>query len=220
VIEVLHPGTIIADQTKSSFSLGSPLAAPDLTTEFQARVSELASLVERIAAGDQDALTSLYDTTHRQVYGLLLRILGDAHAAEEVLLDVYVQVWRQAAHYERGRGKPQAWLVTIARSRAIDRLRSRKQLVQREKPLEEARAATAAVSAEETAARSEMRSLVCSALNTLPAEQREVIELAFYSGFSQSEIAARLGQPLGTVKTRTRRGMMKLRDILRPALEG
>lgn len=188
--------------------------------EIRARDQDWAALIRRVADGDQSALTELYDSTSRLVFGLVLRVVGDRATAEEVVLDVYTQVWRQAGSYDTNRGAPLAWIMTIARTRGIDRLRSGKHEFQNKEPLEsigEARSATA--SPEENTVISERRVLVRSALDSLSAEQREVIELAYYSGLSHSEIALKLNQPLGTVKTRTRLGMMKLRDTLRPMLE-
>jgi len=174
-------------------------------------------LISRIASGDQSALAALYDATCRIVFGLVLRILSDHPTAEEVALDVYTQVWRQASTYDGQRGSPVAWLLTIARSRAIDRLRSTKQEQQRKEPLDAASAESAATAdPEEESVISERKRIVRLALEQLSPEQREVIELAYFSGLSHSEIAAKLGQPLGTVKTRTRLGMMKLRDALSP----
>ncbi|MGH9853312.1 MAG: sigma-70 family RNA polymerase sigma factor [Blastocatellia bacterium] len=191
------------------------------TAAIRARDQDLISLVEQVAAGDQAALATLYDTTNRLVYGLILRVLSDTSSAEEVLLDVYTQVWRQAASYDTGRGTPLAWLTTIARSRAIDRLRSGWQDQQRKEPLETLGDAVAdTANPEETTAAAERQRLVRAALDTLSPEQREVIELAYYSGLSHSEIAEKLNQPLGTVKTRTRLGMMKLREALAPMLGG
>lgn len=171
--------------------------------------------------GDQSALATLYDTTSRLIYGLILRVLGDTSSAEEVLLDVYTQVWRQAANYDTNRGAPLAWLTTIARSRAIDRLRSGWQDQRRKEPLEVLGDAPGnEASPEEMTVASERQRFVREALNSLAPEQREVIELAYYAGLSHSEIAAKLNQPLGTVKTRTRLGMMKLREALAPMLGG
>ena len=178
---------------------------------------DLNLLIMRVAAGDQLAMTSLYDTSSRVLYGLLLRILNEHTLAEEVLLDVYMQVWRQAASYDEVRGSPMAWMLTIARSRAIDRLRSgRQELLRRDtfEGLEEN--ARSEIDVEETAEIAEVQGRVRDALETLPAEQKEVIELAYYGGLSHSEIALHLEQPLGTVKTRIRSAMMKLRDILQP----
>jgi RNA polymerase sigma-70 factor (ECF subfamily) len=180
-----------------------------------------AVLIEKVAAGDDSALASLYDSTSRMIFGLLLRILNNAATAEEVLIDVYVQVWRQASSYDRRRGSPMAWLIMIARSRAIDRLRSGRQEREREEPLKAALAdRSMAPNPEEIAAASELSRLVRSALSVLSPEQREAIELAYYSGLSHSQIAERLRQPLGTVKTRIRLGMMKLRELLKPVLRG
>jgi RNA polymerase sigma-70 factor (ECF subfamily) len=177
-------------------------------------------MIRGVAEGDNQALASLYDATSRTVYGLLLRILSDPSSAEEVLLDVYAQVWRQAATYRPERGKPMAWLTTIARSRAIDRVRRTRQEHRREAPLDEAASASAGEGVEEGVLAGEVSAVVRAALDTLPAEQREVIELAYYGGMSHSEIAAATGLPLGTVKTRTRLGMMRLREMLKPAWEG
>lgn len=189
---------------------------PGISVEYGTRNEELAALIRSLAGGDQSAMTTLYDSTSRLIYGLVLRILNEASTAEEVLLDVYTQVWRQASHYDATRGAPLAWLTTIARSRAIDRLRSGSHERQFKQPLETAEMSTATgASAEDFTVASEMQKLVREALDTLPPEQREVIELAYYGGLSHSEIAVKLGQPLGTIKTRTRLGMMKLREALK-----
>ena len=182
---------------------------------------DYAGLLGRVADGDQSALTTLYDSTSRLVFGLVLRILNDRSTAEEVLLDVYTQVWRQASSYDSKRGAPLAWMMTIARSRAIDRLRSGRQEQQHREPLESiGEARSKGESPEEATEISERQKIVREALDTLSTEQREVLELAYFSGLSHSEIALRLGQPLGTVKTRTRLGMMKLRELLKPVLGG
>ena len=185
-------------------------------SEHSARSQEIAALISRAAAGDQHAVSELYDATSRMVYGLVLRILYDEAAAEEVMLDVYMQVWRQAAAYDAGRGAPLAWLATIARSRAIDRLRAGRQEWQRARSLETVSQLSTGESLEEAAYVAELREVVRGALGTLSDEQREALELAYYGGLSHSEIAERLGQPLGTVKTRIRLGMMKLRALLKP----
>ncbi|MEK7829648.1 MAG: sigma-70 family RNA polymerase sigma factor [Acidobacteriota bacterium] len=187
--------------------------------ESRSRDQELISLMQRIAKSDQSALATLYDTTNRLAYGLILRVLGDASTAEEVLLDVYTQVWRQAANYDTGRGSPLAWITTIARTRAIDRLRAGWQDRQRKEPLDLLNdRETSAANPEQASVNSERQQFVRTALSALSPEQREVIELAYYGGLSHSEIATKLNQPLGTVKTRTRLGMMKLREALAPML--
>ena len=197
------------------------MGSPQDSRETSTRDRDWAALIKRVADGDQSALTTLYDSTSRLVFGLVLRVVNDRSTAEEVLLDVYTQVWRQASTYDSQRGAPLAWLMTIARTRGIDRLRSGKLEHQNRESLDsigEITSSTASPEADSVTA--ERRQLVRKALESLSAEQREVIELAYYSGLSHSEIALKLGQPLGTVKTRTRLGMMKLRDMLRPALEG
>jgi len=197
--------------------LGSPQDSREQTTRDQ----DWTALIKRVADGDQSALATLYDSTSRLIFGLILRVVNDRSTAEEVLLDVYTQVWRQAASYDSKRGAPLAWLMTIARTRGIDRLRSGRHENQNKESLDAIGDVTAGTeSPEAETVNSERRQLVRIALETLSVEQREVIELAYYSGLSHSEIALRLGQPLGTVKTRTRLGMMKLRDMLRPLLEG
>ena len=212
----IHKLAALRKQTTREETLGSPRDSID-----NKRDQEWIELIRKVSEGDQSALATLYDTTNRLVFGLILRIVNDWATAEEVSLDVYTQVWRKADTYDGKRGTPLAWLMTIARSRAIDRIRSGKKEQQSKEPLESVGEVTATGSSpEEDTAISERKRMVRSALGTLSPEQREVIELAYYSGLSHSEIAAHLGQPLGTVKTRTRLGMMKLREILRPALEG
>ncbi len=180
----------------------------------------LAALMPGIANGDERAFATLYDRTSRQVYSLVLRIIGNAATAEEVLLDAYTQAWRQRIQYDEKRGTPLAWLITIARSRAIDRLRSMRGSTERQAALDEAYMHVEATNIAAAVEAREAGDHVRSALDVLPREQREVIELAYYGGMTHSEIAARLNQPLGTVKTRVRLAMIKLREILRPTFEG
>jgi RNA polymerase sigma-70 factor (ECF subfamily) len=196
------------------------LISPKDMTDWRARDQDWVVLIRRIAVGDQAAMAALYDATSRLVYSLILRILGDPSTAEEVLLDAYTQVWRQAANYDCDRGTPLAWLMTIGRSRALDRLRAGWQEHQRREPLDAVNnAASQTANPEEATATDERRRLVGAALTSLAPEQREVIELAYYSGLSHSEIALQIGLPLGTVKTRIRLGMNKLREQLRPILQ-
>ena len=181
--------------------------------------TNLHRLIESIATGDQASLAALYDATNQLIFGMIVRVLRDTAAAEEILLDVYTQVWRQASQYDPERGSPLAWLITIGRSRAINRLRSRSLGVARESIQNAKDIASEDADPELASILSERKRLVRTALGTLPAKQRDVIELAYYSGLSHSEIAFQLGEPLGTVKTRTRLGMLKLREILRPLLD-
>ena len=134
--------------------------------ECEAVGVECAELIGRIAAGDQDALARLYDLTNRRVFGLTLRVLADPTAAEEVVLDVYLQVWQQAERYDPTRGRPLAWLFTIARSRAIDALRRTRQTSRRAEPIERADGRTdAGILPDESAAGSELRLTVLAALD-------------------------------------------------------
>ena len=175
----------------------------------------LSALIARAASADGRALEALYDGTASHVHGIAMRILKDERDAEEVTVDVYRQVWHQAARYDPERGRPLAWLLMLARSRAIERMRSTANTRARTEPLTEAAPlVSTAPTPEEAAALAERRRVVQGALARLAAEQRQVIELAYFGGLSQSEIAAKLGEPLGTVKTRTRIGMMRLRDAL------
>jgi RNA polymerase sigma-70 factor (ECF subfamily) len=187
--------------------------------QLRAREAALTALVVRAAQGDQTALATLYDETSALVYGLALRLLRDQSAAEDVTIDVYAQVYRQVSSYDAHRGTPSAWLLTLTRSRAIDRLRQEAPRQAREAPLEPTRRLPSLTTGpEERSATTELRRLVQRVLALLPPEQRQVIELAYYAGLSHSAIAATLGHPLGTVKTRIRTGMMLLREALRSLL--
>jgi len=150
---------------------------------------------------------------------LVYRIVGDPTRAEEVTCDIYMQVWRQAVRYSRERGTPSAWLVMMARSRAIDCVRSKGRCITREQQLDAAcDAADASSNPEENSAIVSRHRFVQSALASLSQEERELIDLAFYCGLTHSEIAERTGLPLGTVKWRLRQGMLHLRDQLRPLM--
>ena len=174
-----------------------------------------ASLVAAIAAGDRDAFSRFYDLTAPMAFGLIRRVLRDPEAAAEVLQDVFWQVWQDASRYDPDRGTPEAWLVMRAKTRAIDRLRS---IRRRDRtfvaPVDESVAQRSSDQAPNPAVVAEDRGLIQTALAQLPEAQRRVIELAFFEGLTQSEIAARLGEPLGTVKTRARLGLDRLRGAL------
>ena len=191
---------------------------PLKTADTQAQDQHLMTLIQRAMVGDQGAFAALYEATSKVVFGLVLRIVAERATAEEVLLDVYTQAWRQANSYDSSRGSPLAWLMTIARSRAIDRLRSSRQDHNKETIDESTNLVASSLNPEEASVLSERQRLVRSALDSLVPEQREVLELAYYGGLSHTEIAEKTGHPLGTVKTRTRLGMMKLREMLSPIL--
>jgi RNA polymerase sigma-70 factor, ECF subfamily len=166
-----------------------------------------------IARGDSNALGELYDRYGAILFGLLLRILHDRSEAEDVLQEVFLQTWRQAGEFDPTRGRAIAWLATLARSRALDRRRA---LASRSRT-----AAEAANEGEDSSSDSVLQAMVAEdarrvrrALESIPEAQREVLRLAYFEGLSQSEIAARLVRPLGTVKTHTRLGLLKLRELL------
>lgn len=183
---------------------------------------ELSALVARLAGGDKNALGSLYDSTTRIVYGLALRILGDPSSAEDVTMEVYLQVWRRAGSYDPQRGTVLSWLVTLARSRAIDCLRSRKaRRADLEEHVDELANLRDSRPGPELASIQDGRSrIVQKAMAQLSRDQREAIELAYFSGLSHTEVAAQKDLPLGTVKTRIRLGMLNLRKLLEPHMEG
>ena len=178
--------------------------------------SETSALIARIAAGDRDAFSRFYDLLAPTAFGLIRRVLRDPEAAADVLQEVFWQVWREAPQYDPKRGSPEAWLVMRAKTRAIDRLRS---IRRRDRtfvaPVDESVARSSEEPAENPAVVAEDRSLIHTALAQLPEPQRRVIEMAFFEGLTQSEIAIRLREPLGTVKTRARLGLERLRGALR-----
>jgi RNA polymerase sigma-70 factor (ECF subfamily) len=170
-------------------------------------------LLHAVARGDEVALGTLYDRYRIILFGLLVRILNSREEAEDVLQEVMLQVWRRAADFDERRGRPFTWLVTLARSRAIDRLR----LLGARQRLADSAARNApdeASDAVKDTLHSEQREIVQRALAELPEEQTKILLLAYFEGLTQSEIATKLTTPLGTVKTRMRSGMIKLRELL------
>ena len=165
------------------------------------------TLPTRMAGGDQAALAELYDRYAGLVYGLALRIVRERADAEDVVQEVFAQAWRQAARWDRARGTAEAWICVMARSRALDRVRRR--TARREEPEESAPTPGRIPRHEENLA-------VRAALSGLSVDQRVALELAYYDGLTQVEIAERLGEPLGTIKTRMRTGMLRLREALEP----
>jgi RNA polymerase sigma-70 factor (ECF subfamily) len=194
-----------------------------LTVSTQVRTETDAqdvALLEGVARGDERAFANLYDRYSPILFGLLLRILHSRAEAEDVLQEVCLQIWQQAQAFDAARGRPFTWLVTLARSRAIDRLRAvdaRRRAAERSAE-DGAAIEASAVSADADAERNQQGEIVRRALSELPAEQRQALLLAYLGGMSQSEIAAAEGLPLGTVKTRTRAGLKKLSELLRNRL--
>lgn len=173
-------------------------------------------LLSRIASGDGDALTCVFEQHSRVALGLLVRMLGSRAEAEEVLQETFLQVWMQADRYDGERSNPRGWILMLARSRALDRLRRRqaRRLREQEVAAEGARHSLVPPEGTERLEAAEQRSRIGSALDRLPPEQRQCIELAFFEGLTHTQIAERLNAPLGTVKSRILLGMNKLRQVL------
>src|SRR6266478_3784188 len=189
-------------------------------TESRVSEQDWVRLVQSIAAGDELALYSLYEQTHRIVFTLIVRITNNRETAEEVTLDVFYDVWRRASTYDPADGSVVGWIMNQARSRAIDRLRfdQRKKRVNPypENPL----ITTTADDPQQAWHVKEQNQVLQNALEVLAPEERQVIESAFFSELTYPEVAAKLNQPLGTVKTRIRSGLSKLRHKLDPTLKG
>ena len=184
--------------------------------EHKRRVPEKdwAGLVRSIAAGDEQALQDLYGYTHRLVFTLTMRIAGNRETAEELTVDVFHDVWRRASTYDPASGSVIGWIMNQARSRAIDRLRyeqRKKRVSDQPDPFVET---TEASTPHDAADAGDQRRSLRNALQVLTADERQAIETAFFSEMTYSEVATRLNQPLGTVKTRIRSALAKLREAL------
>lgn len=194
---------------------------PQQGTEDQA-------LIRRVAAGDESAFSALYDRWQHVVSALADRILADADEADDAVEETFWQAWRGAAGYDAARGSVQTWLLTIARTRSLDRLRARRRRREESSDEQDAESSpSVSYQAEDPggdastgAEYEEQRLMVRAALAALPVEQRTTLELAYFGGLSQSEIAEKMGEPLGTVKTRTRMALQKLRTPLAGLREG
>jgi RNA polymerase sigma-70 factor (ECF subfamily) len=172
------------------------------------------ALLRQMVSGDGEAFRRFYDRYASLVYTFAFRLLGSRSDAEDLLQEVFLQVWRQAQSYSPERGSPEAWLITMTRSRAIDKLRSlRRRDISPLSPDQPPRL-EGGTPVEPPTQASEARLTVQGVLTKLPEAQRTVLELAYFDGLTQSEIAARLGEPLGTVKTRIRAGLERLRGFL------
>jgi RNA polymerase sigma-70 factor, ECF subfamily len=173
-------------------------------------------LLAKIAQGDREAFGCFYDAFAGLALGIIRKILRDAAVSEEVLQEVFWQIWLEAGRYDPRRGSPEAWVVMRARTRAIDRLRA---IRRREKtfvaPGDDSVTRSSEPPPENPGVAAETRGLVRSALDGLPEPQRRVVVMAFFEGLTHSEIASRLGEPLGTVKTRARLGLERLRSLMK-----
>ncbi len=172
-------------------------------------------LIARVRWHEEPALTAIYDRYSRLIYTIALRIVGDRESAEEVMQDVFQAVWQSAGSFQPT-GNFSAWLIGIARHRAIDATRSRRHRARaREELLDDERVASHGGASDGYADVLMLRAVVRAALAELPASQRQAIELGYYGGLTHTEIATQLGEPVGTVKSRMRMGLIKLRELLK-----
>ncbi len=179
------------------------------------------ALVARIETRDADALSVLYDRHAARLLGLAQRIVGTTGEAEEVLQEVFLFVWKSASSFDASRGTVLAWLLMATRSRAIDRLRSRKPAARAGlTPVDVLPERAGPQDVEADSVERQWQALCRAAIAELPPDQRRTLELAYFEGLTHQEIAARMSTPLGTVKTRARLGLMKLRQRVRPYLRG
>ncbi len=190
-----------------------------MTTEGAAEriARENSERIRRMAGGDRDALSELYDSLAKPLYSTARHILNDAAEAEDVVHDVFVSLWENAAAFDSSRGGAFSWAVTLTRNRAIDRLRTRAnraRLLDEAVPDDLAFGRDPDASGTDRAELGERADAVRSAVAGLPPEQRRALELAFFSGLTQREISEELKEPIGTVKARIRRGLIRLRDVL------
>ncbi|MGH7357654.1 MAG: sigma-70 family RNA polymerase sigma factor [Candidatus Rokuibacteriota bacterium] len=188
----------------------------------QAPVSEKdwVGLVRSTAAGDQRALHALYERTHRIVFTLVVRIIGNRETAEEVTLDVFHDVWRRAPKYDPAGGSVVGWVMNQARSRAIDRLRFEQRKKRVRPDADGPPASSPALDPPDALDRKDQAGRLRRALTVLTPDERQAIETAFFSELTHDEVAARLKQPLGTIKTRIRSGLGKLRQALAGEVKG
>lgn len=171
-------------------------------------------LVGLVAQGDRAAFAAFYDRHSPRVYGLILRILGRCSEADDVLQEVFWQVWQKAAQFDAGRGTPLMWVMVLARSRSLDHRRKAGRRKTSPGGAVEADSVAVGGEADSRTLQAEAIGRARTALEKLPLEQKSAIQMAFYGGWTYAEIAERQGEPLGTVKTRIRLGMQKLRDLL------
>jgi RNA polymerase sigma factor (sigma-70 family) len=188
----------------------APCGAQDMRGDAADTSDE--SLLARVATGDEAALGELYDRFGRVAYGLALRVLRDERLAEDAVQEAFLAIWRQAASFQPERAKAQTWVLTLVHRRAVDLVRREER--RRADPLEPTADVPGGASAAEDADLRHRREAVQQALEQLPEELRRPIELAYYAGLTQSELAERLGEPLGTIKSRMFTGLKRLRELL------
>jgi len=196
----------------------SPVTLGDIlyADKSQAQVSEQewADLVRAVAAGDQIALHQLYERTHRIVFTLVMRICRSRESAEELTLDVFYEVWRRASRYDPANGTVLGWIMNLARSRAIDRVRFEQRIKRIDPHVADPIMETASGDCEDILEAKEHAQALRSALSVLTYDERRAIEAAFFLELTHAEVAARFNEPLGTIKTRIRSALLKLRRTL------
>ncbi|HEY6365218.1 MAG TPA: sigma-70 family RNA polymerase sigma factor [Candidatus Binatia bacterium] len=202
---------------------GDPYAVLDLSARRDTCAGETAvptdsttavRLIQQVANRDRNAFSQLYDRFSTLVFTLAMRMLKARSVAEDLFQEVFLQVWRQAPGYSAERGSPEAWIINIARSQAIDKIRSIRRMGRSFLPTDDAALAGSGENVESLVVKSQARMAMNSALANLPEAQRKVLELAYLDGLTQTEIAERLAEPLGMVKTRMRSGIQRLREIV------
>lgn len=206
--------------TLVAVAAGAATDPPSMTPEPENDRQFDAQLLSRVAGGDEAAFGALYDRFSPGLYAFILRMTQDEKETEDVLQEGFTHIWRRAATYDPARSSPFTWAVMILRNKAIDRMRVRQRM---QRTVESAAAEPNRFpDSDETAAgepeRREQGAMVRSALTQIPAEQKQALELAFFTGLTHEQIADKLGAPLGTVKARIRRGLMKLREFLEGVL--
>ncbi len=189
-------------------------AQPDNSTTVN-----LTGVLEKIALGDTDAFEVFYDTASPVLFSIVMQMLRDTTLAEDVIQEVFVQIWERAAFYDALRGKPLTWAISLARNKAIDRLRSLQRrgrlFVEPNGELDPLEAQSPSRDASDQLIDSEGASIIRKALKSLAHDERIILEMAFFSAMTHSEIAEQLGEPLGTIKARIRRSLIKLRSAMK-----
>jgi RNA polymerase sigma-70 factor (ECF subfamily) len=175
---------------------------------------DLAELLRRSARGDEASFATLYDATSPRVYGLVLRVVRDPAQAEEVTQEAYLEIWRTASRFDASRGNALSWLMTIAHRKSVDRVRSAEAATRRDATYHRESIPVDRDVTVEAATASIEAGRVRQALNTLTLSQREALELAYFGGYTHTEVASMLELPLGTAKTRIRDGLIRLRDAM------
>jgi len=215
----LAEGLLCASAAAGGMAQFDPRMTPEATSEppdDRERVD--AQLMQRVARGDRDAFATLYDRFSRPLYSTALRIVQDSAEAQDIVHDAFITIWEKAAAFQTARGTAFSWGVTLVRNRAIDRVRMRRrraELLAEAAPADLGYApAEDAPSAGDAAASSDEAVAIRKAVATLPAAQQQALELTFFGGLTQEQIAAKLNEPLGTIKARIRRGLLKLREVL------